>query len=132
MGSEGESIPRVNLMRPAGNNKLTAQDFQKSYWRVVASLDEFTIAWNQEVQAIPEFTYSTFYLITGLLLPIWKKLDPTQMRVYRLQTDDGEQLLGRVVESGAMTKFTSQFNVSCQITDWEVFQAVHQEKQTIS
>lgn len=131
VGSEGESIPRVNLLRPAGNNKLTVQDFQKSHWRVVTSLDEFAFAWNQEVEAIPEFTYSTFYLITGLLLPIWKKLDPTQMRVYRLQTDDGEQLLGRVVESGSMTKFASQFKITCPMTDCEIFQAVYAEKQTI-
>ncbi len=130
IGDDGESIACVNLMRPAGNEKLAEQDFRNSTWKVATS-DEFMRAWNEEIQDISEFTYTTFYLITGLLLPIWKKLDSTRMRVYRLQTDNGEQLLGRVLLPTAFAKLSAQFKIPYSVTDREVFQSVYQEKQKV-
>ena len=46
---------------------------------------------------MPEFTDSILHIVTGLLLPIWKRLPNECMRVYRLQTDDGERVIGRLV-----------------------------------
>ena len=44
-----------------------------------------------------EFTDSTIHVVAGLLLPIWKRLPDGSTRVYRLQTDDGERIIGRRV-----------------------------------
>jgi len=46
---------------------------------------------------VPEFTESTIHIVTGLLLPIWKRLPNESTRVYRLQTDAGERIVGRKV-----------------------------------
>ena len=46
---------------------------------------------------MPEFTDSTIHVVAGLLLPIWKRLPNESTRVYRLQTDAGERIIGRKV-----------------------------------
>ena len=40
--------------------------------------------------------------MTGVLLPIWKKLPGTDVRVYRLTADCGTSLIGRVLTAGQM------------------------------
>jgi predicted RNA methylase len=57
----------------------------------------FVAAWNAEVAEVPEFTDSTLHVVSGLLLPVWKRLPQDETRVYRLQTDDGERIIGRRV-----------------------------------
>jgi hypothetical protein len=46
---------------------------------------------------VPEFTDSEIHIVSGLLLPIWKRLPNESSRVYRLQTDAGERIIGRRV-----------------------------------
>ena len=45
----------------------------------------------------PAFTDSELHIVTGLLLPIWRRLPDEHCRVYRLQTDGGERVIGRLV-----------------------------------
>jgi hypothetical protein len=77
---------------------------QEQVWEAVArsynkepDRDAFASAWQAEVAAVPEFSISTFHVVTGLLLPIWRRLPDEGCRVYRLQTDDGERVIGRLV-----------------------------------
>ena len=44
---------------------------------------------------MPAFSESTLPIVAGLLLPVWKRLPNESTRVYRLQTDDGERIIGR-------------------------------------
>ena len=48
---------------------------------------------------MPEFVDSTIHIVAGLLLPIWKRLPNELSRVYRLQTDAGERIVGRMVSA---------------------------------
>jgi hypothetical protein len=91
----GGIVKRLNLIRPAGNQKLDEQKLARSHWREIPER-EFVRLWGEKVNEAPPFMTETLYLITGLLLPIWNRLDSRQMKVYRLQTECGQRLLGRV------------------------------------
>ncbi len=68
----------------------------QTHWRE-ADRDTFAHAWEAEVAEVPEFTDSEIHIVAGLLLPIWKRLPNKSTRVYRLQTDTGERIIGRKV-----------------------------------
>jgi predicted RNA methylase len=96
MRDDGEIEQRVRLIRPLERQTLSLQMMAESYW-VEADRKRFTAAWLAELATVPEFKSSTIYLVTGLLLPIWKRLPHESTRVYRLQTDAGERIIGRKV-----------------------------------
>src|SRR3546814_6282677 len=68
----------------------------ETQWRE-ADRGEFERAWEAELADVPVFATSTMHIVAGLLLPIWKRLPQESTRVYRLQTDDGERIVGRRV-----------------------------------
>ena len=80
---DGAVVRRVNLIRPTANEKMSVEQFQSSTWKVI-SQDTFQSLWQEEVNQSPEFEVDSFYLITGLLLPIWNRLDGESLRVFRL------------------------------------------------
>lgn len=52
--------------------------------------------WDRDVANTPEYMKSDLHLVTGAVLPIWDRLGGNP-KVFRLQTDAGERMLGRVV-----------------------------------
>jgi hypothetical protein len=80
------------MERPA----ISLGDLAHTHWEEPDRAD-FVRAWEAEIALVPEFTDSNIHIVTGLLLPIWKRLPNDSMRVYRLQTDDGERIIGRLV-----------------------------------
>src|SRR3546814_4495552 len=87
MLDDGSVERRVRLIRPMQRDTMSVQDFAATHWKE-ADPAHFREAWEAEVKGIPEFSTSTFHLVTGLLLPIWRRLPETNARVYRLQTDE--------------------------------------------
>jgi predicted RNA methylase len=96
MRDDGEIEQRVRLIRPLERQTLSLKMMDESHW-VEADRARFTAAWLAELVTVPEFKSNTIYLVTGLLLPIWKRLPHESTRVYRLQTDTGERIIGRKV-----------------------------------
>ncbi|MDH8233611.1 hypothetical protein QIG33_28250, partial [Klebsiella pneumoniae] len=68
----------------------------ESHW-VETDRKRFNAVWQAELADVPEFTESMIHVVAGLLLPIWKRLPNESTRVYRLQTDAGERIVGRKV-----------------------------------
>ena len=96
MLDDGEVERRVRLLRPMERPAISLNDLAHTHWKE-ADRTDFARAWETEIAAVPEFTDSSLHIVTGLLLPIWKRLPDDSMRVYRLQTDDGERVIGRLV-----------------------------------
>ena len=53
--------------------------------------------WEAQFKAIPATRDETTYLVSGLLLPIWKRLPSSQPRIMRVVTDKGKQFIGRLI-----------------------------------
>jgi len=96
MLDDGEVERRVRLLRPMERTAVPLAAMPQTHWRE-ADRDTFIAAWNAELADLPEFTDSRIHIVTGLLLPIWKRLPNEGCRVYRLQTDEGERVIGRLV-----------------------------------
>ena len=98
MLDDGEIERRVRLIRPTEHISLPLKMMAESHW-VEVDRERFRAAWLAELHDVPEFPESTVHVVAGLLLPIWKRLPDESTRVYRLQTDAGERVIGRKVSA---------------------------------
>ncbi|MFN5405901.1 strawberry notch family protein, partial [Bradyrhizobium sp.] len=96
MLDDGEIERRVRLIRPMEAHTTLVKMMGETHW-VESDRDAFASAWSAEVAEVPIFADSTIHVVTGLLLPIWTRLPNESTRVYRLQTDEGERIVGRKV-----------------------------------
>ncbi|WP_298963912.1 strawberry notch family protein [uncultured Methylobacterium sp.] len=95
---DGSVVARVRLVRPLQRQLLDRDQYARSSFEDVTP-EAFAAAWSTELASLPEFDERTLYVVTGLLLPIWDRLPGIDMRVFRLVTDAGERIVGRVVEA---------------------------------
>ncbi len=105
MLDDGEIEWRVRLIRPMEAHNIPVKMMCETHW-IEADEGAFGKAWNAELAEIPEFSDSTIHVVAGLLLPIWKRLPNESTRVYRLQTDDGERVVGRRVSPAWVAEAT--------------------------
>lgn len=96
MLDDGEIERRVCLIRPMEQHYAPLRMLDESHWEE-ADRPTFATAWGAELAEVPEFSDSIIHIVAGLLLPIWKRLPNESTRVYRLQTDAGERIIGRRV-----------------------------------
>ncbi|MCC5659130.1 strawberry notch family protein [Nostoc sp. XA010] len=112
--AEGGVVPRVLLVRPQKETRVIVEQLNSSTWGQV-SIDAFTAAWSTEVNELPKFTTDYLHLVTGILLPIWKILPQQNSRVFRLQTSDGQKILGRVVNAHDIQTVREQLGLRNQL-----------------
>ncbi|WP_374527047.1 strawberry notch C-terminal domain-containing protein [Novosphingobium sp.] len=96
MLDDGEVERRVRLIRPMERLNFALSHLPETAWEEVDE-STFSAVWETEVAQVDQFTESELHIVTGLLLPIWKRLPEESTRVYRLQTDDGTNIVGRRV-----------------------------------
>jgi hypothetical protein len=128
VNAEGAVVPRVALVRPTERMKLLRSEFEQSHWHR-ATREKWRRLWEEEVANAPPFITTRFFLITGLLLPIWNSLDSKHMRVFRLQTDTGERLLGRMIEPETMPGVAKSLGLrQMKLTPVEIYHQVMEKR----
>lgn len=110
MLDDGSVQPRVALIRPMDELRFEVRQLEETNWEE-ADNQVFSAAWDAEVANVPEFSTSTLHVVSGLLLPIWKLLPQDYCRVYRLQTDGGERIVGRVIAPAGLARLCSNFGI---------------------
>ncbi|API55186.1 MULTISPECIES: strawberry notch-like NTP hydrolase domain-containing protein [Rhizobium] len=110
MLDDGSIQPRVSLIRPMDELRFEVRQLEETSWEE-ADEQAFVLAWNTEVASVPEFSTSTMHIVSGLLLPIWKLLPQDFCRVRRLQTDDGERIVGRVIAPDRLAGLCRNFGI---------------------
>ena len=100
---DGTVERRVRLVRPMDVATVSASFLEDSNWEPVDATD-FVRSWKAELDQVPEYSEQELHIVTGLLLPIWKRLPSDHVKVYRLKTDNGEKIVGRVVSPAWMAE----------------------------
>jgi hypothetical protein len=103
---DGGVRPRARLVWPLSDTVVPAEMLPTSHWEP-AERAAFADAWNAELAELPQYDRSTMHMVSGLLLPIWKRLPDESTRVYRLQTDAGERVIGRKVSPAWVASVTN-------------------------
>ena len=93
---DGAVHARVRLIFPLADSVVPREALEASHWEP-AERDAFAKIWQGELAGLPSHATSQLHMVSGLLLPIWKRLPDESSRVYRLQTDEGERVIGRKV-----------------------------------
>ena len=122
---DGGVQERLRLLRPAGRDTMARAELDASNWRKAAE-PEWRTLWDDEIAGLPSHRESRFWLASGLLLPVWDRLPAENMRVRRLRTDDGEALIGRVLDFEQVRAVRSAFGLGGgpAMTGAEAFDAV--------
>ncbi len=107
---DGRVEERIRLIRPLSRDTAPKEKLAQSQWRP-AEGQEFEQAWLAELDKIPATKASDMYLVSGLLLPVWKHLPRGQSKVYRLETDEGERVIGRLLQVTDVPSLRQAFNL---------------------
>jgi predicted RNA methylase len=110
MLDDGSVHPRVALIRPMDEIRFELRQLEETNWEEVDD-QSFAAAWSAEVSNLPEFSVSTMHVVSGLLLPIWKLLPQDYCRVYRLETNEGERIVGRLISSEGLPRLCRNFGL---------------------
>lgn len=93
--ANGNIIDQIRLTSPTDYDIADKSSIDRGNWEKLKPEEARTL-WEAQVAATPEFRKSDLHVITGAVLPIWDRLGGSP-KIYRLQTDDGERMLARVI-----------------------------------
>lgn len=93
---DGGLLLERRVVRPMVETWINEDDFARSQWEEIPA-QRFKVLWAAEVADLPDTSSQTIYLLTGLILPIWRTIPGDSLRIYRAVCDDGQSLLGRAI-----------------------------------
>ena len=91
----GDITDNFKLTGQDGNDYISQDRLENNWGKITAKQAEKL--WDNAVAELPEFRTNNLHLIGGTVLPVWDKLPTENVRIYRVLTNDGEMLIGRVI-----------------------------------
>ena len=110
------------VVRPNGSSYLEEARFESSAWEDIGR-PEFARLWDEEAASLPKTTTTKLYLLTGMLLPIWKDIPTTNERIYRVTPDGATAMIGRTLSEEGTAALRARFLVSNPQTPQEMLTA---------
>ncbi|UWR24638.1 strawberry notch-like NTP hydrolase domain-containing protein [Sulfitobacter sp. S190] len=110
------------VTRPTGKTYLDESAFEKSAWENI-DREEFARLWTAEADRLPRTTTTKLYLLTGLLLPIWKDIPSGNERIYRVTPDGCASMIGRTVSEEGAAALRARFLIGTPQTPSEMVAA---------
>ena len=100
---------KVLQITPTGQKHRPRREIVQERW-VLTIGNEAEDLWNAESAMPQEDDETIFYVVSGTLLPLWDKLPKRRAVVFRMETDEGERILGRVLPEEWVDRFTTRVN----------------------
>ncbi len=124
-------LPTRDIITPTSTHNRLARIVDREPWMPIADMDLLETMWNASIEAAPTETTSYVTIVADAVLPIWKALGAAtgyRNAVYRLQTDDGRQIVGRPISPDVLENFFGMVGVSAAPEQSEIDEIVAQLK----
>ncbi len=110
------------VTRPTGSSYVEEGKFEASAWERI-DREEFARLWDTEADGLPKTTTTKLYLLTGLLLPIWKDIPSGNERIYRVTPEGQGSMIGRTVSEEGAAALRARFMTGTPKTPDEILTA---------
>ncbi|WP_341236036.1 strawberry notch family protein [uncultured Sulfitobacter sp.] len=110
------------VVRPTGKSYLEESKFESSAWEAIDQ-PEFIHLWDEEADCLPKTTTTKLYLLTGLLLPIWKTIPTSNERIYRVTPEGCASMIGRTLSEEGAAALRARFMTGTPETPSEMLTA---------
>jgi|GEM_PF-597725 len=106
----GDVVPTAVLRSVTySEQRIKLSEFTEDKWeRIHWAGDE----WQAAIDAAPKTVTRDVHLISGALLPVWDRLSGGYARVVRVQTDQGERMIGRIIPDSQLQETLRKLGVS--------------------
>lgn len=99
------------VVRPNASTYLDETRFKASAWEKI-DRSMFIDLWDAEADALPKTITTKLYLLTGLLLPIWREVPSSNERIYRVLPNEGSAMIGRTLSEESAAALRARFMTS--------------------
>jgi len=110
------------VVRPSGKSYLEETKFEVSAWETIEQ-SEFIHLWGEEADSLPKTTTTKLYLLTGLLLPIWKNIPTSNERIYRVTPEGCASMIGRTLSEEGAAALRARFMTGTPETPSQILTA---------
>ena len=106
--------PRVRLLQPDSQRTQAKHLFEEDGWGATPAV-AWTSVWEEQMKRVPMHVETRIWLVTGLLLPYWNRLQTEDMKIRRAVTRDGRRLVGRLVSLAEVNAVRVAFGLEGRI-----------------